>query len=395
MPPPCARKVARTVAALALILGTTRPATAQQQYDYTRISDSSTPNFRFFDGQPAINASGTVSFQVDFATSGGGIFRGNGGALTTIATTSEGFTSFGTFASPTINDAGAVAFLGQSSSTRSGIYVRGTASPFTPANPDDTHYNGGFNDGPAINNVNQVAFRANIGSSFGGGQGVFRYDNASTTTQITRSGLESNFSTFLGDPAINSSGTVLFKATLVSGGNGLFLGSGGAITTIASFPSVSAGEIGGWSAINDSGVVAYLVIQSGSTTVYRYADGTSTPVVASGGVFTNVSNPSINSSGKIAFVGNLAAGGQGIFTGPDAVLDKVIQTGDPLFGSTVTGLAIGPRAFNAAGQLAFYATLADGREGVFVATPVPEPGGALGVAVLLFGIRNLRRRVTV
>ncbi|HUR54980.1 MAG TPA: choice-of-anchor tandem repeat NxxGxxAF-containing protein, partial [Gemmataceae bacterium] len=221
-----------------------------------------------------------------------------------------------------------------------------------------------------------------------------RYDNASTTTQIARS-LTNNFSTFLGDPALNSSGTVLFKATLLTGGNGLFLGSGGAITTVTSTQvNPALQDIGGWSVINNAGQVAYWSsLVGGGDAVFLYENGTTTTVAASGGVFSQLSNPALNGHGRVAFTANLTAGGRGLFVGPDPVADRVVMLGDPLFGSTVTGLAIGPRAFNDAGQLAFYATLADGREGVFVATPVPEPGFALlgcaGVAALG---RLLRRK---
>lgn len=51
----------------------------------------------------------------------------------------------------------------------------------------------------------------------------------------------------------------------------------------------------------------------------------------------------------------------GIYTGPDRVADKVIATGDSLFGSTVTDLAFDRDGMNNKGQIAFTAHLADGR----------------------------------
>ncbi len=44
----------------------------------------------------------------------------------------------------------------------------------------------------------------------------------------------------------------------------------------------------------------------------------------------------------VVFLADLDDGGKGIFTGPDPISDKVIAIGDPLFGSTVTQLAILP-----------------------------------------------------
>jgi acetylornithine deacetylase/succinyl-diaminopimelate desuccinylase-like protein len=93
------------------------------------------------------------------------------------------------------------------------------------------------------------------------------------------------------NPSINAGGTVAFFGGLDDGRTGIFIGGGGPITTIA-----------------DSS-------EFGSVGIY----------------------PSINTAGLVAFRG-CPASGCGIFTGPDPVADKVIQSGDPLFGSTVTDL---------------------------------------------------------
>lgn len=60
----------------------------------------------------------------------------------------------------------------------------------------------------------------------------------------------------------------------------------------------------------------------------------------------------------MAFFALTDAGGDGIFTGPDPAADKVIKTGDALFGSTVLGLFPGTQ--NRFGQVAFRADLANG-----------------------------------
>jgi hypothetical protein len=82
-------------------------------------------------------------------------------------------------------------------------------------------------------------------------------------------------------------------------------------------------------------------------------------------------SPDINDAGLVAFRATLDAGGAGIFTGPDAVNDRVIGTGDALFGSTVTDVFFA-RGLNEDGSLAFAYTLANGRQGVALAV-VPEP----------------------
>jgi hypothetical protein len=373
------------------------PARAQQPYTFTRIADSTTANFHFFDNSPAVNATGTVVFRVSYTTAVGGIYTGSGGSLTTVASTSgpEGFTAFGTFGSPTINAAGDVAFLGQFSTT-SALLVRGP-TPFTVASSNNSPWANGtnvFNDGPAINGNNQVAFRGNQTSD----SGVYRFNgNGAPTSTDTIASLNTSpqgFSQFLGDPAINAGGTVVFKANLAAGGSGIYLGTGsGSLTTIVTTGGTITGT-GAWPSINTAGHVAYLVTGTGYSAVYRYAGGSSTLIADSTGVFSNiVTNPAISGADRVAFVADLAAGGRGLFTGGNPATDTVIQTGSALDGSTVTDLFVGPSAFNDAGQLAFYATLADGRSGVYLATPVPETAHLLllgGAALALAG--GLRRR---
>src|SRR5262249_14274153 len=86
--------------------------------------------------------------------------------------------------------------------------------------------------------------------------------------------------------------------------------------------------------------------------------------------------PGINNQGMVAFRGVLREGGGGIFTGPDSERDKVIRTGEPLFGSTVTSVGFFG-GINDAGQIAFRATLADGRVAMVRADP-GRSGGAPG-----------------
>src|SRR5262249_36589995 len=80
-------------------------------------------------------------------------------------------------------------------------------------------------------------------------------------------------------------------------------------------------------------------------------------------------NGSINSVGQVVFSAGLDSGEAGIFTGPDPVADKVVGTGDALFGSTVAAVAISEAAINDGGQVAFWTLLTDERQVVGRADP--------------------------
>ena len=70
----------------------------------------------------------------------------------------------------------------------------------------------------------------------------------------------------------------------------------------------------------------------------------------------------------MAFFANEQSGGEGVFVelsgGASPV--AVIETGDALFGSIVTGLDLGRFALNDRDQLAFHYDLQDGRSGVAI-----------------------------
>lgn len=142
-------------------------------------------------------------------------------------------------------------------------------------------------------------------------------------------------------PVSDASGTVAFVAERAGTGVvELLTTDGGALTVKA---STSTGDFGGFGrhlALNDFGTVAFL----GCATTCGSAPTTLSTTL-----------------------------GGGLYTGPDAVDDKIIEIGDALFGSTVTALAFARGGLNDFDEIAFLATLEDGRRVIVRADPQAPP----------------------
>ncbi len=353
-------------------------------YTFTTIADSR-DSFNSFSSfpRPAINNKGTVAFTAELDAGGNGIFIGNGRATTRIANTSGPF-SF-VYSDFSINDEGTVVFTANLDSGGIGIFISSGGATTMIADSS-----GSFTSvfSPSINNDGTVAFQAFLDT---GGEGIFTSSGKAITT-ITET--RDPFVRFFG-PAINDRGTVAFGTLLVlnSEGDGIFTNSGGSITNIAkdngffdfgtlysAFPSINNEGTVAFGAIHTRG--AGIFTGNGETTTATVAStSTSSPFFLSGFDFS----PSINNSRTVAFLANLFTepGVVGIFTETNGVVDKVIATGDPLLGSTVTNLGFFREGLNDAGQVAFYASLADGTQGIFRADPefVSKPTSIWGLLV--------------
>lgn len=303
--------------------------------DTTTISSSSRP-FTSFSTQPALNNSGTVTFSGSLDARNGGIFTGNGGSVTTIADSSGPFV-ITTGNIPALNDSGTVAFNAFLDAAGGGIFTSSGGTVTTIADTNDFR---SFRQ-PFINNSGTVAFVAGLTT----GTSAIVTSAGEATSIIADTSGPNNFISFGDLVTLNNSGTVAFRASSVTGVSGIFTGSGGPVTTI----------------IDNSGA-------------FNLSLSISPPIA-------------INDSGTVAFLTDLDSREIGIFTGPDPVADKVIATGDPLFGSTVTSLGFSNKGLSNSGQLAFFARLADGSEAIVRTEPVPEStsGLALLVAVSAFG----------
>ncbi|MBD1833728.1 PEP-CTERM sorting domain-containing protein [Cyanobacteria bacterium FACHB-472] len=367
-------------------------------FTFTKIADNSASFSSFFEA-PAINNQGTVAFRTSE-----GIFAGNGETITTISNTSISSQSpISASSDISINDEGSVAFNAELEQItapgdgrpifRKGIFTSNGTTTNTIRNFSTDGRTRTIIDSPSINNQGTVAFSSSFG--FSSESSSVTISNGTTSTEIAF-GIDRPFDGTLGlsveSNSLNDQGIVAFRRGLSGGGSGIFTGNSTTTTTIADtsgiFSSFGAGSI------NNEGTVAFNAdLDAGGEGIFT-GNGTATNTIAdTSGIFSNFGAASINDSGIVAFLAGLDAGGTGIFTGSNPLTDKVISTGDTLFGSTVTSLGFFREGLNNPGQVAFFASLADGTTGIFRADhqgvpgeppiDVPEPASMLGL--LAFG----------
>ena len=358
-------------------------------YSFSNIADSG--RFNSFGEGVSINNHGTVAFTASSTAGGWGVFTGAGGPLTTLVNNNEEFNFFRT---PSINDSGVVAFYGEFSGSKKRIYSTGGGPVITIAEtisdpfPRQVFF-------PVINAQGTVAFRVAYHEldpqrlNF-----AIRSGNGGPLTLIA----DSSGPLFLTNSTplhMNDSGTVAFAALLDGSGVGLFTGNGGSLTTVVT----GAAGFTGFNdpSINNNGTLAFSSQRTdGVRGIFTTSGGPVTTVADSSGPFNDLfgRDAIINDQGVVIFGAGLDAGGFGIFTGPDPVADKVIRTGDSLFGSTVTAVgrfdqtSNGTFDINDNGEIAFRYELANGAFGIAVARVVPEPSSMMLLAAGVLGARR-------
>ncbi len=257
-----------------------------------------------------------------------------------------GTVNFGTFGFPTVSGGGTVAFLAQANMTERGIFATLDGSTFTRV--------------------------ARTGAAAPGG-GTFN---------------------FLSDPVTNEAGTLAFGAA-VPNQKGIWRGSSEAnLTLIAkqSQPAPGGGTFVDFDQerIAREGHVAFRGSSTSSTgrDIWRTgADGTGLALIArvgqtapgGGGTMTALSEPALAPGGQLAYRAQLAGAGTnaGIYITDGTETLLVNRTGQALAGSTVVNLdssfgappASGRTPVNLHGQVLYWASLADGKQGVFLFTP--------------------------
>ncbi len=395
----------------ACILLSLGSASAATTYTFTKIVDN-TGSFGSFSGfssdtaRPAINDSGTVAF---FATlSGGtfGVYSGSGGAVTTIIDSSGMYDGFG---NPSINSSGQVGILatfytpafGTAALIGDGSTITTVASTpnvnNSPPDPPGPVYDVSINDsGDAVFTTRQAGPPVEFPILIGNGTTLSTFYDGSGP-------LGPNF----GATSINNNGVVSFAGNYDGGGSGIFTYDGTTLAVIVDdlgpYAPFTTSSGNARSSINDSGEVATrAVLDGGGGQAIIKGDGTTTTVVAdTTGDFVSFKDPAINNTGMVSFEAKRTDGTFGLYTGSDPAADKVIESGDALFGSTVFDFSgiidpfgTGPYSMNSSGQIAFRYRLMNGEEGIAIATAevTPEPSTFVLTAIAAVMVLGKKRR---
>jgi hypothetical protein len=352
--------------ALSLFLtgAATRAAT---DWTFIRLVDT-TDEFVEFRGPPAVNNHDVVAVSARLSDGNAPcLIRTDG--TTTVVLPDSAMEIY-----PDINDAGVVSYEG-----RSCIWKSDGTDTTLIADDSGVFNDWGFSK-TSINDDGMVVFYATY-DTLGYGYFLGEGDGNFVTVADTVSG---RFNSLAYIPSINNAGQVTFLGHGETGQpGGIYRWEDGDLTAIDE-------QFGGgyWMipAINDLGQVAYCKRVDGVRTL-RIGDGSSrTPIAEeSGAIAEFTTSVDINDDALVAFQATLDAGSEAILVGDADGIETLIAVGDELDGSTVEDVWF-RRGLTNAGHVAFMATLADGRQGVYIAVPEPATLAILalgGLAALM------------
>ncbi len=349
-----------------------------------------------FSPAPAINNGGQVAF---WALTGEGlsegVFRGAGGAVTAIFETTEPAQLLNQL--PSISPSGVVAFSGAGPGNVEGVWTGSGGALTGVITSDNSPYI--FFGNPSINADGRIAVFAesDLGVDLVSDE-LMRVVVASTAGAKFD---EFPGSPFYGVPGLIGSGKrVAFYAFTDMGDVGIFESSGvaGAISQTVADTSVDLLDFRD-PVMNSSRRVAYWADSDTGGRILFSDDGVMEVVIDAavdtyGGVaFEELGDPALNDAGEMAFWARLADGRSGVFfLDKDGEISRVLGEGDKLLGSTVLEVGFGNKGLTNGGELAVWALLADDTEVVLRAFVVPEPSTALLLAAGLGALGAAGRR---
>jgi hypothetical protein len=336
------------------------PASAHAAgYTYTTIASGS--ETRTLGRCPAINLVGQVAFTAQdfnpqtFDTEDL-VLRGMGASLTTIATES-GNRLAGISGNPSISDTGHVAF----DAIREGggeVILRGWAGPPTEiARAGDGERFDSFSADLSLNSQGRVAFTGELAN---GDEGLFEGSGGPVSTRYLAS--TSEFAGSLGQPSLTEVETIAFTEETDAGVRGVFRQEQtGRITQLAT------GDFNGRVSLSMMGRVAF----NDFDRLYLAGFGPTQTVATTAGAYSSFGfgGPSLNDRNQVAFLADLDAGGNGVFTGPDPIRDAVVRTGTVIGSRTVDSVSACREMLNAPGQVTATVFYADGTHAVIRADP--------------------------
>ena len=362
-----------TLVAAGLLTLVSAPAhAAVLPYRFDKIAEQG-PGFSGL-GLPALNDNGVAAFVEYRADGSAGVYFGNHFLVQRAPVTNVGPNVVD------INNAGQIAYTDARQVYRAdpaGVTTIGLAT-----NPVES-----YDEGPVINNAGQVAYSTS-GAIV---NNLYRGDGTAPQT-ITHSTTGS-----IAQPRMNNAGKTAAISRNIAGtfliydGQGILDNRGFGsrqftdpdFGTSGIFTSFNAVDVG------DNDRVVFAARWSNLTDAfYLWENGTISKVAGTNGL-TGV--PAINDLGVVA--GLVSGNGPeriAIFEG--GVEGTIISVGWAFDGSTITGLALSPEGFNNLNQVAFLATLADGRT-VNVISQLPEPGAAGALVFAAAGLLARRRRL--
>jgi hypothetical protein len=397
------------------------------RYAFTNIFDQAmtAPNGQLFTVGLTPSISGdTAAFLGYFqGFSNHALFTGNGGPLQAAVSRGDAAPegTFTTIRDPAISGE-TTAFVGHYGNIKQGVFSQsggllhtiaktGDPTPLGPLSSFDSCCGGSQQQFPfpAISG-DAVAFRGIIGWDQ---EGIFT-GNGGPLTSIVKSGDPApigigTFTSF-SEPSI-SGNTVAFRSKSARS-SGIYSGNGGPLTTIAKYADPAPeGTFTLFSDPTISGENVAFIAEYGSEQqgIFTGTGGLLTPIVKMGdpapeGKFLDFGLhgdiPPAIAGDTIAFnayYGTTPYQFQGIFVSQNGAISLAIKKGDSLFGSIVRHVAVSKFGLDpeGSGNLVFNYTLEDIRQGIAMATLVPEPSSLMLILLVISSFAGSRRATTI